>query len=247
MNPPNSTDAIRLAVVEDNAHGLFGTYRGKPLGTFGALATQSFHETKNFTCGEGGALIVNDEAHVDRAEILREKGTDRSRFFRGQVDRYSWVDLGSSYVISDFLAAFLWGQLEQRDRVQARRREIWERYDRELGPWARSHGVGTPAVPAGAEPAFHLYHLVMPSPDDRDALLAHLRARGILAVFHYLPLHLSEMGRSFGGEPGDCPVTEKAAGRLLRLPFYFSLGPEDQSAVIDSVRAFRPARRGGPA
>lgn len=230
-----------IPVVEDNAHGLFGRWKGRPLGSFGCLATQSFHETKNLTCGEGGALVVNDENYVERAEVVREKGTNRSRFFRGLVDKYSWVDLGSSYVVSDLLAAFLWGQLERRDRIQVRRREIWERYDTELRSWAAAHGVRTPFVPAGAEQAFHLYYLVLPSPSDRDALLARLRARGILAVFHYLPLHLSAMGRAFGGQPGDCPVTEDVADRLVRLPFFFSLSPEEQSKVIEAVTEFRPA------
>jgi len=230
-----------IPVVEDNAHGLYGRWKGRPLGSFGCLATQSFHETKNFTCGEGGALIVRDGQYVERAEILREKGTDRSRFFRGLVDKYSWVDLGSSYVISDLLAAFLWGQLEQRERIQARRREIWERYDVELRPWAAAYGVRTPFVPAGVEQAHHLYYLVLPSPEDRDLLLSRLRARGILAVFHYLPLHLSAMGRTFGGRPGDCPVTEDVSDRLVRLPFFFSLSQEEQSDVIDAVTEFRPA------
>jgi len=231
---------LGIPVVEDNAHGLFGRWNGRPLGSFGCLSTQSFHETKNFTCGEGGALIVGDESLVERAEILREKGTDRSRFFRGLVDKYSWVDLGSSWVMSDLLAAFLLGQLEQRERVQARRKEIWERYDAGLRPWAAAHGVRTPVVPAGAEQAFHLYYLLLPTPEDRDLLLTHLRARGILAVFHYLPLHLSEMGRRFGGAPGDCPVTEDVAGRLARLPFFFSLTPREQSDVIEAVTSFRP-------
>jgi dTDP-4-amino-4,6-dideoxygalactose transaminase len=234
-----------IPVVEDNAHGLLGRWNGRPLGSFGCLATQSFHETKNFTCGEGGALIVNNEAYVGRAEIIREKGTNRSRFFRGLVDKYSWVDLGSSYVMSDILAAFLWGQLEQRERIQARRQEIWERYDLELHSWAAAHGIRTPVVPAGADQAFHLYYLVMPSPEDRAALLSHLRLRGILAVFHYLPLHLSEMGRAYGGQPRDCPVAEKVADRLIRLPFFFSLSPKDQSDVIEAVTAFRPAPGNG--
>ncbi len=230
-----------IPVVEDNAHGLFGRWKGRPLGSFGALATQSFHETKNFTCGEGGALVVGEGDYLERAEIVREKGTDRSRFFKGLVDKYSWVDLGSSYVISDLLAAFLWGQLEQRERIQARRREIWERYDTELRSWAAAHGVRTPFVPAGAEQAYHLYYLVLPSPADRDALLARLRSRGILAVFHYLPLHLSAMGRAFGGQPGDCPVTEDVSDRLIRLPFFFSLSPAGQAEVIEAMTTFRPA------
>ena len=231
--------ASGVPVIEDNAHGLFGRWHGQPLGSFGALATQSFHETKSFTCGEGGALVINDERFVERAEIIREKGTDRSRFFRGQVDKYTWVDLGSSYVMSDVLAAFLHGQLEQRDAVQARRRAIWERYDRELRGWAATHGVGLPVVPPGADQAYHMYYMLLPSLNDRQGLIAHLRSLGILAVFHYVPLHLSDMGRQFGGRPGGCPVTEDVSDRLLRLPFFYALGDEDQTRVIAAVTEYR--------
>lgn len=229
-----------LAVVEDNAHGLFGRYRGRWLGTFGALATQSFHETKNFTCGEGGALLINEPALVARAEILREKGTDRSRFFRGEVDKYTWVDVGSSYLPSDLLAAFLAAQLEAREAVQARRRAIWEAYRDGLGDWAEEQGVGLPVVPDGCEQAYHLFYLMLPSLAARTALIDHLRARGIHAVFHYVPLHLSEMGRRFGGRPGDCPVAEAAGDRLLRLPFFNALRPDEQERVIAALRDFRP-------
>lgn len=225
-----------LAVVEDNAHGLFGRYRGRWLGTFGALATQSFHETKNFTCGEGGALLVNDPALVARAEILREKGTDRSRFFRGEVDKYTWVDVGSSYLPSDLLAAFLAAQLEAREAVQARRRAIWEAYRDGLADWAEEQGVGLPVVPDDCEQAYHLFYLMLPSLDARTALIDHLRAREIHAVFHYVPLHLSAMGRRFGGRPGDCPVAETAGDRLLRLPFFNGLRADEQERVIAAVR-----------
>ncbi|HEX3129950.1 MAG TPA: dTDP-4-amino-4,6-dideoxygalactose transaminase [Thermoanaerobaculia bacterium] len=224
-----------LAVVEDNAHGLFGRYRERWLGTFGALASLSFHETKNFTCGEGGALLINDPGLQDRAEILREKGTDRSRFFRGQVDKYTWVDLGSSYVPSDLLAAFLYAQLEERERIQARRRRIWERYLEGLAPWAAERGVRVPEVPEGCEPAYHLFHLLMPSLAARTELIGHLRRNGVLAVFHYVPLHLSQMGQRLGGRPGDCPVTEDVSDRLVRLPFFNDLTDEEQDRVIRLV------------
>jgi dTDP-4-amino-4,6-dideoxygalactose transaminase len=229
-----------LAVVEDNAHGLFGKYKGRFLGTFGCLATQSFHETKNFTCGEGGALLVNDPAYIDRAEVIREKGTNRSRFFRGLVDKYTWVDVGSSYLPSDLLASFLLAQFEARDRVQEKRRGIWERYHRCLERWSREHGVRRPVVPAHCETAYHMYHLILPTEEDRDGLIAHLKGKGILAPFHYIPLHLSEMGRRFGGRPGDCPVTEETSGRLVRLPFYNGLSEEDQEEVVRAVTAFTP-------
>ncbi len=227
-----------LAVVEDNAHGLFGTYRGRPLGSFGGLAAQSFHETKNISCGEGGALVINDERYAERAEILREKGTNRSRLFRGQVDKYTWVDVGSSSLPSDILAAFLYAQLEARGSIQARRRRIWECYARELPGWAGAHGIGLPSVPAHCEQPYHLFYLVTASLEQRTRLIAHLRQRGILAVFHYLPLHLSEMGQRLGGKPGDCPVTEDLSDRVLRLPFYNDLGEEERAYVVDSLRAF---------
>jgi dTDP-4-amino-4,6-dideoxygalactose transaminase len=227
-----------IAVVEDNAHGLFGAYAGRPLGTIGQLGALSFHETKNVTCGEGGALLLNDPGYVRRAEIIREKGTNRSAFFRGEVDKYSWVDIGSSYLMSDVLAAFLYAQLEAREAIQRKRRALWERYDAQLGEWAAGLGVGTPVVPSRCEQAYHMYYLLLPSLEQRSALIAHLRRRGILAVFHYLPLHLSQMGRAFGGKAGDCPVTEDLSDRLLRLPFYNDLSLEDQGVVIDAIREF---------
>ena len=227
-----------VAVVEDNAHGLFGRYKGKYLGTFGCLATQSFHETKNFMCGEGGALLINDPSYIERAEVLREKGTHRTRFFRGEVNKYTWVDMGSSYLPSDLLAAFLLAQLEARDDIQARRRRIWERYAGGLRDWAGDRGVRLPAVPADREHPFHMFYLLLPSRESRQGLIAHLKERGILAVFHYLPLHLSAMGRSFGGVPGGCPVTEDVSDRLLRLPFFNDLTEEGQTRVVDAIRDF---------
>lgn len=227
-----------LAVVEDNAHGLFGKYKGRWLGTLGTMATQSFHETKNITCGEGGALLINDARLAERAEIIREKGTNRARFFRGQVDKYSWVDLGSSYLMSDVLAAFLYAQLEAWPAIQAARQAIWNRYHAALAPWARARGIGQPVVPAHCEQAWHMYYLLMPSLELRTALIAHLRACGILAVFHYLPLHLSEYACRWGGKPGDCPVTEDVSDRLVRLPFFNSMSPDQQGHVIDSIQRF---------
>jgi dTDP-4-amino-4,6-dideoxygalactose transaminase len=228
-----------IAVVEDNAHGLFGKHRGRWLGTFGALATQSFHETKNFGCGEGGALLVNDRRYTDRAEILREKGTNRSRFFRGQVDKYTWVDLGSSYLPSDLLGAFLYAQLEVWRQVQDKRRDIWERYEIGLADWRETRTVRGPVVPPDCEQSYHMYYLLLPSLEARQSLIAHLRSRSILAVFHYLPLHLSEMGQRFGGRRGDCPVTEDVSDRLLRLPFYNDLSEADQQSVIDAICQWR--------
>jgi dTDP-4-amino-4,6-dideoxygalactose transaminase len=227
-----------VAVVEDNAHGLFGRYQGKLLGTFGSLATQSFHETKNFSCGEGGALIINDERYTERAEVIREKGTNRSRFFRGQIDKYTWTDLGSSYLPSDLLAAILLAQFEARDRIQTARSFIWERYHEALGAWAGRNGATLPVVPPDREQTFHMFYLLMPSLDARQRLIAHMKSLGIMSVFHYVPLHLSDMGRSFGGRAGQCPVTEDVSDRLLRLPFYTHLSESDQARVVDAVLEF---------
>ncbi len=228
-----------VAVVEDNAHGLFGKYRGRWLGTLGGMATQSFHATKNLTCGEGGALLVNDPRFSERAEIIREKGTDRSRFFRGQVDKYSWVDVGSSYLLSDVLAAFLYAQLEHWRDIRARRQQLWTGYQDHLGAWASANGVRLPTIPPHCDQAYHMYYLLLPSLDARRNLIAHLKAAGIESVFHYLPLHLSKMGLRHGGKPGDCPVTENLSDRLLRLPFFNSLTDSDLDRVVQSLLAFR--------
>ena len=227
-----------FAIVEDNAHGLFGRYKGRFLGTFGALATQSFHETKNFSCGEGGALLINDETLTERAEIIREKGTNRSRFFRGQVDKYTWVGLGSSYLPSDLLAAFLLAQLEARDEIQKQRARIWRRYYDGLAAWARENNVQLPFVPAHCESSWHLFHLVMPSLAHRQALIAHLKAHDIHAVFHYVPLHSSPMGLELSHGKSHCPVTENVSECLLRLPFFNTLGESDQDRVIEYVQSF---------
>ncbi|HEO71869.1 MAG TPA: dTDP-4-amino-4,6-dideoxygalactose transaminase [Candidatus Hydrogenedentes bacterium] len=227
-----------IPVVEDNAHGLFGKYKGRPLGTFGCLGSQSFHETKNFTCGEGGALLVNAPKLVERAEIIREKGTNRSRFFRGQVDKYTWVDVGSSYVLSDILAAFLCAQLEARERIQERRRRIWNTYRSGLEDWAQQRGVVMPTVPPYCEQAYHMFYLLMPALDQRQALIKHLRERDIGAVFHYLPLHLAKAARGLGCPQCDCPVTEDISNRLIRLPFYNEFSEDEQANVIDAVRDF---------
>lgn len=229
-----------LAIVEDNAHGLFGRYHGRPLGSFGLMATQSFHETKNFSCGEGGALLLNDPALLQRAEIIREKGTNRSRFFRGEIDKYSWVDVGSSYLPSDILAGFLLAQLEAAERIQARRRAIWQRYYHDLSGWAARCGVSLPFVPEHCEPAWHMFYMLCPTLAARTALIAHCRARGVHAIFHYLPLHLSDMGQRLGGRPGDCPVTESVSDRIVRLPLFYTLSAADQERVCVAVSSFTP-------
>ena len=224
-----------LEIVEDNAHGLFGKYKGRWLGTFGALATQSFHETKNFSCGEGGALVINDPALKERAEIIREKGTNRSRFFRGQVDKYTWVDIGSSYLPSETLAAVLYAQLEARQKIQERRGEIWHLYDAELKNWASANQVRLPYIPADRDQTYHMYYLLLPSLETRTRFIQTLRESGIYSVFHYLPLHLSDMGRKFGGKEGDCPVTEDISDRLVRLPMFYNLTASDQEFILETI------------
>lgn len=228
-----------IAVVEDNAHGLFGKYKGKFLGTFGSMASQSFHETKNFSCGEGGALLINDMALTERGEIIREKGTNRSRFFRGQVDKYTWVDIGSSYLPSDILAAFLYAQLEEREKIQSHRRQVWEMYDAGLRSWAKENGVRLPIVPDYCDQAYHMFYMLMPDLEIRQKFITYLREHGIYSVFHYLPLHRSDMGQDFGYQAGDFPVTENISDQLVRLPFHNALTSNDQEMVIDAIMEFK--------
>jgi dTDP-4-amino-4,6-dideoxygalactose transaminase len=227
-----------IAIVEDNAHGAFGRYRSQYLGTLGSLATLSFHETKNLTCGEGGALVINDENLLERAEFIRDKGTNRKRFLRGQIDKYTWVDVGSSYGLSDILAAYLYAQLEKRKEIQRARQRLWHKYFSSLNDWAAAHDVQLPSVPLHCEQAYHMFYMLLPSFEIRQGLIEHLKARGILSVFHYLPLHLSEMGRRHGGWPGQCPVSENVSDRLLRLPFYNSLSDAEQMDVVDAIESF---------
>jgi len=217
----------QIKVIEDNAHGLFGKYKDKYLGTFGTFATQSFHETKNFTCGEGGALLINDKEYIERSEIIWEKGTDRSKFFRGEIDKYSWVDIGSSYLPSDILAAFLYGQLEQRHSIQEKRKKIWDFYNEELSEWAISNNIRLPFIPSECEQSFHMFYLIMPNQVARDNFIEHLKTNGMMAVFHYLPLHLSKKGKELGGDRFDCPVSVEISNRLVRLPFYNNLNTSD--------------------
>jgi dTDP-4-amino-4,6-dideoxygalactose transaminase len=230
-----------LSVIEDNAHGLFGRHRGRALGSIGRVATLSFHETKNVSCGEGGALLLTDSTLIDRAEILREKGTNRSRFFRGQVDKYTWVDEGSSYLLAEPLAAVLLAQLEASETTQARRLAIWNRYAQELQEWATRYLVRLPIVPADCEHPAHMFYLLLPSERDRRSLIEHLKVRDILAVFHYLPLHLSPMGRRRGHAPMPLPVTEAVSDRLLRLPLFAGLTDAEVTDVIEAVQAWTPA------
>jgi dTDP-4-amino-4,6-dideoxygalactose transaminase len=227
-----------LTLLEDNAHGLGATYRGQVLGTFGAMSTLSFHETKNVTCGEGGALVINDPNLVERAEILREKGTNRSRFMRGQVDKYTWVDVGSSWVMSDLLAGVLVGQLERFEQIQRQRRSLWDRYEEALSDWATDNGVGLPTIPVEAEHSAHMFYLRLPSLQSRDLFIEHMRRNGILAVFHYQSLHASPQGLVLGGEGQGCVHSDSASDTVVRLPLYSSLSRRQQSKVVEAVLKF---------
>lgn len=226
----------RLRIVEDAAQALGATYRGESLGTLGDLGCWSFHETKNFISGEGGALVVQDPELIERAEIVREKGTDRSRFFRGQVDKYTWIDIGSSYLPSELVAAYLFAQLERADVILAKRRAIFEFYKEALAPLEAEGLVRLPCVPVDCEPNGHLFYVLLPTEAQRDAMLARLNAAGVNVVFHYVPLHESPAGRMFGRRGSDLSVTEQASRRLLRLPCYFELTESQQQHVVDEIR-----------
>jgi dTDP-4-amino-4,6-dideoxygalactose transaminase len=233
------TDQDPHMIIEDNAHGLFGKRDSKWLGTFGDLACLSFHETKNFTMGEGGALIINNPALIHEAEIIREKGTNRIAFKRGEVDKYTWVSPGSSYLPSDILAAYLWAQLEQWPQIQVRRKHIWDTYNIHLMDWAQDNGIKLPYVPSNCEQAYHMFYLILPTNAERDRFITVMRAQGVMACFHYIPLHLSPMGERLGYRPGEFPIAEDMAGRLVRLPFYTDMTVEEQGYVIEKVRAFK--------
>jgi dTDP-4-amino-4,6-dideoxygalactose transaminase len=226
----------RLLVIEDAAQGLMTEQRGRSLGAIGHLGALSFHETKNVISGEGGALLVNDAGLVARAEIVREKGTDRSRFFRGEVDKYSWVDIGSSYLPGEIVAAFLWAQLEEAEAITARRVELWNRYHERLEPLERAGRIRRPVVPAGCRHNAHLYYVLLPDLAQRDRLIARLRARGIGSVFHYVPLHGSPAGRRYGRVAGAMTHTERAGECLLRLPLWLGMDHGVADAVAREIR-----------
>jgi dTDP-4-amino-4,6-dideoxygalactose transaminase len=227
----------RAVMVEDNAHGLFGAYRGLPLGGFGRFSTLSFHETKNFVCGEGGALVLNDRDDVDRAHVLLDKGTNRRAFFDRSVDKYTWIDTGSSFGMADVLAAYLYAQLEQRRSILASRRRVFDWYAAMLRPFARSHGLRLPAVPDDRDPAYHMFYVLLPDRECRDRALGCLAAKGITAAFHYVPLHSSPGGSSVTARPTSCPVSEEVSGRLLRLPFHNRLTQAEIERVVLALLA----------
>ena len=234
----NISNRHNLTVIEDNAHGLFGKYKNQYLGSFGQMSTLSFHETKNFSCGEGGALLLNDPSYIQHAEIIREKGTNRSQFFRGEVDKYTWMEIGSSYLPSDMLAGFLYAQLEERQHIMDHRSKIWDYYNNNLAKWAKQKGVRPPFVPSHCEQSCHMFYLIMPSLEMRQSFIDYMRSHGIHCVFHYQPLHLSKMGLKYGGKTGQCPVCENVSDRLVRLPFYNKLSNEDQDYIIEKILLF---------
>lgn len=222
-----------LLVVEDAAQAVNSRYKDRYLGTIGDIGAYSFHETKNFICGEGGAIAVNNGGFVERAEIIREKGTDRSKFFRGEVDKYTWVDMGSSYLPSDLLAAFLYAQLENMDKIDQRRLKVFDYYHGALAPLKDEGRLETPPCRNT-----HMFYILLKDEKARDALMMHLKKMGVLAVFHYQPLHLSAIGRSMGYKEGRMPVTESVSGRLLRLPFYYEITEAEQEEVVGHIRSF---------
>jgi dTDP-4-amino-4,6-dideoxygalactose transaminase len=230
----------RADLIEDNAHGLFATHRGKPLGSFGRFATLSFHETKNFVCGEGGALIVNEGRDVARAHVLHDKGTNRRAFMLGEVDRYSWQDTGSSFGLSDINAAYLLGQLEAREQITRKRKSIFDAYLERLAGPAITHGLALPSVAPGSVPGYHLFHVLLPDGGARDRVLTGMRERGVLATFHYVPLHNSPGGRRFAARTTECPVTESVSRRLIRLPFHNRMTLDDVDRVVETFLGLLP-------
>jgi dTDP-4-amino-4,6-dideoxygalactose transaminase len=224
-----------LLVIEDAAQGVGAYYNNRALGTIGHLGTYSFHETKNYICGEGGALCINDPGMIKRAEIIRDKGTNRSEFFRGNVDKYTWVDVGSSYVPSEIVCAFLYAQLEMLDSIAERREAIYKRYRMLLKPLEVQGLLSLPHIPEDCKSNYHMFYILLPDMETRDALMAYLKQHDILAVFHYIPLHSSPMGKKFGYAEGDLPITEQLSGQLLRLPFYYEMTEEEQVFIVKRI------------
>ena len=224
-----------IDLIEDNAHGLFGQTRGQKLGTLGRFSTLSFHETKNFSCGEGGALVVNDPRDRQRAQVLADKGTNRQAFLEGEVDKYSWQDIGSSFGLSDMLAAFLLGQLEQREQRQARRKSIFDSYMTALAPLVSHTGIRLPRIPQDCVPAYHMFYVLLPDVASRNEALRSLRAQGVNATFHYVPLHSSRGGRQFSEKDQNLPITDDISGRLLRLPLHNALTDDEINRVVDAA------------
>ncbi len=225
----------RLAIVEDAAQGIMAAYKGRPLGAIGDLGSLSFHETKNIISGEGGALLIRDRAMIARAEVIREKGTDRERFFRGEVDKYTWQDLGSSFLPSDLIAAFLWAQLEEAERITRERLAIWNRYHGMLAPLEQQGLLRRPVIPGDCQHNGHIYYVLLPPGTDRQKVLRELKQLGIYSVFHYVPLHSSPAGRRFGRAQGDLALTTSLSERLIRLPMWHGLQEAQQQRVAEAL------------
>lgn len=234
----DTAKAANAYVVEDAAQAVNSKYREQYLGTFGDLGTYSFHETKNFISGEGGAIVINNERLLERAEIIREKGTNRKKFFRGEVDKYTWVDIGSSYLPSDLIAAFLYAQLENMDQINHKRKELFNFYLRELSQLAEEEKLRLPYIPAGCNSNYHLFHIILNDEDTRNRLMDYLKANDILAVFHYIPLHVSTVGHAMGYRVGDLPVSESLSSRLLRLPLFYDMRSDEQHYVVEVIKSF---------
>ncbi len=231
-------DRHRLIVIEDAAQGVMSTYHGKPLGTIGDYGCYSFHETKNYSMGEGGALLIKDESRIEDAEILREKGTNRSKFFRGQIDKYTWVNYGSSYLPSDMNAAYLYAQLENAELINDKRLSIWNQYYEGLKELEDSGKIELPAVPDGCVHNAHMFYIKARDLEERTKLIAHLKENGIQAVFHYIPLHTAPAGIKFGRFHGGDVYTTRESERLMRLPLYYGLKKEETEVIIDKVKGF---------
>lgn len=227
-----------IAVIEDAAQGIQASYKGKPLGSMGDLGCYSFHETKNFSSGEGGALLINQDKYKERAEYLHEKGTNRSRFFRGEVDKYTWVDSGSSFLPSEIIAAFLYAQLEQATTIQNKRMAIWNRYDASLRPIETTYGFSTPTIPNNCEHNAHMYYLIAKSEQQRNDLIQYLREQSVYAPFHFQPLHSSPYGKKFHQSGKELPFTDSLSSRLIRLPLYYDINHEEQDFVIEETIKF---------
>ena len=250
VNPENGeaywimelAEKYHLTVIEDAAQGIMSTYKGKALGTFGDFGCYSFHETKNYSMGEGGALLIRDEKNVENAEIVREKGTNRSKFFRGQIDKYTWVEAGSSYLPSELNAAYLYAQLEVADKINEKRLSIWNRYWDGLGKLADEEKIVRPTVPEGCVHNAHMFYLKARNLEERTALISYLKEQGIQAVFHYIPLHTAPAGKRYGIFAGEDRYTTSESERLVRLPLFYNLTLEQVDDIIDRINAFYEER-----
>jgi dTDP-4-amino-4,6-dideoxygalactose transaminase len=229
----------KLKVVEDNALGLFGKYKNRYLGTFGNLGILSFSYTKNLTCGEGGALIINDSKYYSRAKIIRDRGTNRSEFLKGKIKKYTWIDVGSNNEMSGIQSAYLYAQLLNKEQIQNKRKKIWIRYWNNLEDWTRENDVKKPLIPKFCEPSYHTFFLIMPSYNARNKLISYLKKNNIVSSFQYIPLHMSKMGKKFGSKKDYCPKAKKYSNRLLRLPIYHSMTDKEQSKIISTIKKYK--------